>query len=135
MKFIRILIALLLCAWWVMVTPSLFQKGGFENESFVVMQTIFTFVAAGGLLLYGRVDSIELVIASIILMGITLFCTTLLIMPDMVDLLFGDATWNLWDRASRIRMNIIHATLNLIGFSILSTLYLAVRKLVMQGRN
>ncbi len=117
---------------WTILTPSHFQKGGVVQEFYIA---IAVFVTAVSFIITLPVDNLhwqERISISILFAFVSLFITTLIIGPKIVDIIYSDKTWNLWETKHRIFMNSVFYGLNTI---ILSMLYFIYFKAKAQSKN
>lgn len=111
-----------------MATPSFYQKGGFPNETRWVFYTILTFLAIDELLIYGKIHWLESALITLIFSGISLFLTVFVVGAGIVEGLYGDRTWHLWEDQNRILVNSLMALANTGIFLLLVSGYRFARK-------
>lgn len=115
---------------WILLTPSFYQKGGIESQHFFIIFTIGIFLLADTLFLSIKLIGFELILIGFLFTSVSLFITTLLAIPSVVDLIHADRTWELWETKNRLMMNGYFALTNLTIFSVLAIAYLQIKKLL-----
>ena len=109
------------------MTPSHFQKGGVDNDFYFI---IALFVTAISVLITLRFDNfhwIERILVSFPFAFISLFLTTLIIGPKIVEYFYDDKTWFLWETKHRLFINTIFYGLNATILTLLSFVYFKLR--------
>lgn len=119
--------------FWILLTPSHFQKGGVDNYLYIAL-----FVATVSILITLRFDKyhwIERFLVSFPFAFISLFLTSFIIVPIIVEIFYGDKTWILWQTKHRLFINFVFYGLNAAILTLLSIVYFNLRgKLNMEGK-
>lgn len=120
---------LILCVLllWTLLTPSHFQKGGVDSEFYFAIALFVTFISVFINLLFDKFHWTERIIVSLPFAFISLFITTLIAGPKIVDFFYSDKTWFLWETKHRIFINAIFYGLNAAIVTLLSFTYFKVR--------
>jgi hypothetical protein len=113
---------------WIMLTPSHLQKGGVESAFYFLIAIFVTLISVLIVLLFDNFTVLEKIIAAIIFSFLSLFVTTLILVPAFVDNLYDGKTWFLWKTKDRIIANTIYYGSNAIILFILSAIYFQLRR-------
>jgi len=120
-------ILLTVLLFWIVLTPSHFQKGGVDNDFYFY---IALFVGTVSILITLRFDNyhwIERILVSFPFVFVSLFLTTLIIGPIIVEIFYGDKIWFLWETKHRLFINFVFYGLNAAILTLLSILYFKLR--------
>jgi hypothetical protein len=114
---------------WSLLTPSHFQKGGVDTEFYFAIAFFVTVISFLIALLFDKFRLIEKVLVSIPFAFTSLFVTTLLLVPKIVEYFYSDKTWFLSETKHRIFINTVYYGLNAIILTLLTNVYFKVRRL------
>lgn len=121
-----LLIAIL--AAWITVVPSSFQKGGVDSVFYFLTALTVAFIVQLVLTFFEKTKFVESILLGLSLTVITLFLSHLVIMPHIVDLLFGDKTWFLWQAGYRLLINMVYFGINILVPILLAAGYFLIRQ-------
>lgn len=112
---------------WTFLTPSHFQKGGVNTEFYFAIALFVAAVSILITLLFDNVHWAERSLISLPFAFISLFLTTLIFGPKIVEFFYSDKTWFLWETKHRIFINALYYGLNAAILTLLSFIYFTVR--------
>jgi hypothetical protein len=112
---------------WTILTPSHFQKVGVRTEFYFAIALFVAAVSALIALLFDNVHWVERILVSMPFAFISLFVTTLIVCPKIVEFFYSDKTWFLRETKHRIFINAIYYGLNAATLALLFFLYFKVR--------
>jgi hypothetical protein len=113
---------------WIIATPSHFQKGGVDSDFYFVIALFVCFISILITLLFDKFKIAERILISIPLASISLFLTTILVVPVFVDMIYSDKTWFFWETKHRLFINVLYYGLNAIILTVLATIYFQIRR-------
>jgi hypothetical protein len=126
-KYVWGLIMIMLLLWIVLI-PSPFQKGGIAYELNFIIPLFVGVISLLINLLIRNSGLLESVFIAFLFAFISLFITSFIIVPPIVEFFYGDRTWSLWEIKNRIFINTIYYGLNTIILILLTSIYLKIRK-------
>ena len=112
---------------WIILTPSHFQKGGVDRDFYVVIALFVTAISVLLNWLFAKMHWLERIIVPLVFAFLSLFLTSLIIVPFLIDVLYNDKSWFFWETRHRILINTIYYGLNVVVLLILSSFYFKVR--------
>jgi hypothetical protein len=119
---------------WTILTPSHFQKGGVSYDFYYIIALFVTAISVLINLFFDDFHWVEKILVSLPFAFISLFLTTLIICPIIVNLFYGDKTWFLWESNHRLFINGIFYGLNTALLTLFSHLYFNIRGKMKGGR-
>ena len=112
---------------WTILTPSHFQKGGVDNDFYFIIALFVNFISLLISLSFDNFHWIERVVVSFPFAFISLFVTTVIVGPKIVEYFYYDKTWFLWETKHRLFINSIFYGLNATILTLLSFAYFNIR--------
>ena len=109
------------------MTPSHFQKGGVDNDFYFIIALFVNFISLLISLSFDNFHWIERVVVSFPFAFISLFVTTVIVGPKIVEYFYYDKTWFLWETKHRLFINSIFYGLNATILTLLSFAYFNIR--------
>jgi uncharacterized membrane protein YhaH (DUF805 family) len=113
--------------------PSVYQKGGVDTDFYyIISMMVFVFS-----LMITYLRDIKFpggFILSALFAVISLFLTTVLIVLYLVDKIYDDKTWFLWETKHRLFVNSLYYGINIILLIIMAYTYKKVRRQVLKKR-
>jgi hypothetical protein len=128
-KKYRATIITVLLVLWTLLTPCLYRKGGVPGNfpiAIVIFMILISFLIVSK---FNSIQSKTITIVAFIFAFISLFITTILLGPGVVEFLYGDKTWFLWEMQPRIIINAIYYGLNAMILVLLSKLYFQLQEI------
>jgi len=121
-------LTLILLVIWICITPSHFQKGGVEPAFYFGVAVFIALISFLITLLFDKFKIFERTVAAIIFAVVSLFLSTLIITPTVIDLFYQDKTWFLYETKHRLIVNSVYYSTNAVILTCLSFIYFRFRR-------
>jgi hypothetical protein len=121
-----LILAMLL--FWTLLTPSHFQKGAVDTEFYFAIALFVAAVSVLINLLFDNFHWVERVLVSLPFAFVSLFVTTLILGPKIVEFFYSDKTWFLWETKHKIFINSVYYGLNAAILTLMTFIYFKVRE-------
>ena len=112
---------------WTILTPSHFQKGGVSNDFYFLIALFINVISVLISLRFEKFHWKERILVSFPFALISLFFTTLIIGPKIVEYFYDDKTWFLWETIHRLFINSMFYGLNVTILTLFSLVYFRLR--------